>query len=397
MMICLLIGAIGSSITLGQVVVGKETYAAFKGANVVLNKVHDGGKSGIQSRHIYVISEEAFFTKENLALVFEEYEKLFPTPQILTITIFSDRNELQKLINFDAHPMTIEFAETPEGKEAQAKFYERNYPAPQGYLRAKYSRYDSYEFFDYTPLKNSPNPITVTLKSQVKRLLAKDPRGAIFEAVQTGDIEAVRAILNKGIDINFKNDDGNTPMMHAAAAGQDEIIRILAEKQADIGARNKAGYSTIDIACRMEMYGSVKVLVELGANPNSRSVGLATPLITASLTGNKDIIKLLLDAGADVNARTKFDVHALMVAPNADIASLLLSAGAQIDGIDQDNRSALFYAVEDVQPDKIGVLLKHGAKTGLKDKNGNTVIDIVNRIENQEKRQQILKLFKKYP
>lgn len=144
----------------------KVTEEFNKKIEIVLNKVSDGGESGIKSRHIYVSIEEKDFNLDNLKQFFSEYKKLYPEPYILTISVYSSKEMLQRLINFEKQPITIEFTKDEKGKEAARKFYERYYPLPQGYFRAEYNRYGPFEFFDYSPKKESPDMVRISLKTQ---------------------------------------------------------------------------------------------------------------------------------------------------------------------------------------------------------------------------------------
>lgn len=139
------------------------------GIKVVLNKVHDGGKSGIKSRHIFILMNEQDFSLNNLTNLFKECKNLYTEPYILTVTVYSDKEMLEKLINFEKQPVTIEFADNEKGREASKKFYERSYPLPQGYFRAEYNRYGKFEFFDYSPEKEQPEMIRISLKDSINK------------------------------------------------------------------------------------------------------------------------------------------------------------------------------------------------------------------------------------
>jgi ankyrin repeat protein len=60
----------------------------------------------------------------------------------------------------------------------------------------------------------------------------------IHDAARTGDLAGVQAELNKGVDVNAKNDDGQTPLHNAAIQGHKEIAELLIAKGADVNAKN---------------------------------------------------------------------------------------------------------------------------------------------------------------
>lgn len=147
----------------------KSSDVSNENIEIILNKVHDGGKSGIQSRHIFILIEEKKFNLENVRKTFEKYRFIYSTPFILTITIYSDKEMLQRLINFEKQPMTIEFSQDEKGQEAARKFYEEYYPLPTGYFRAEYSRYGDYEYFNYSPGKDKAEMMRISLKDEIKK------------------------------------------------------------------------------------------------------------------------------------------------------------------------------------------------------------------------------------
>ena len=60
-------------------------------------------------------------------------------------------------------------------------------------------------------------------------------------------IAAVKLLLDRGADIHYFNDAGNT-VLHAAVARGDNLVKFLVEHGARITAQNKAGFTPLDIA-----------------------------------------------------------------------------------------------------------------------------------------------------
>ena len=59
----------------------------------------------------------------------------------------------------------------------------------------------------------------------------------IWEAAETGNIEAVKQHLANGADVNAKDKYGRTPLHYAAGHGHKEITEILITKRADVNAK----------------------------------------------------------------------------------------------------------------------------------------------------------------
>src|SRR5690606_37868318 len=88
---------------------------------------------------------------------------------ILRISIYTSRQELVQLREFEDLPFFIEFAETPAGRKAAAEYDERVGPRSEGYFRAEYYRTTAFELIDHSPDKNSPRTERINLKSIAPR------------------------------------------------------------------------------------------------------------------------------------------------------------------------------------------------------------------------------------
>ena len=84
----------------------------------------------------------------------------------------------------------------------------------------------------------------------------------IFEAIENGEANTVRDLLNAGFDVNTKNDDGDTPLMTACYKGNSEIVKILIDAGADVNACGESGIRALDYANKIEIK---KTLLDAGA------------------------------------------------------------------------------------------------------------------------------------
>jgi ankyrin repeat protein len=96
-----------------------------------------------------------------------------------------------------------------------------------------------------------------------------------------------------------KDPDGNTPLLLAVNKGDTEEVRHLIEAGADVNAANNAGVTPLMNAGGMGNKEAVELLIQKGADVNHRTSGNYTPLMQAALVGQLEIVKILLDAGAD--------------------------------------------------------------------------------------------------
>ena len=71
----------------------------------------------------------------------------------------------------------------------------------------------------------------------------------LYEAAESGDIEAVKQHLADGTDIELKcTGCGSTALGHAAKKGHKEIAELLVENGADVNVKTSDGVTPLDMA-----------------------------------------------------------------------------------------------------------------------------------------------------
>lgn len=90
-------------------------------------------------------------------------------------------------------------------------------------------------------------------------------------------LAAVKYLVELGADVNARDNQGYTPLHHAAARGDNELILYLVSKGADVKAVARSGQTTADMANgpvqRVSPFPeTVALLVKLGAKNNNKCV-----------------------------------------------------------------------------------------------------------------------------
>ncbi len=127
----------------------------------------------------------------------------------------------------------------------------------------------------------------------------------VADAAMAGDIEAVRALLTNGADVNAPQGDGMTALHWAAEAGNVEMVGMLLYAGANVQGVTRLGdYTPLHLASKAGKEGVISQLLEAGADPSApTSTGDVTPLHFAAASGSAATVDALLDHGADVNVQ----------------------------------------------------------------------------------------------
>jgi len=154
----------------------------------------------------------------------------------------------------------------------------------------------------------------------------------LTKAVKANDVQAVRALVKSGADVNIRSGDGSTPLLWAANNGSVDIARVLIASKAAVDAANDFGITPLLQASRVGDSAMVDLLLRSGANPSKAHPEGETPLMAASRSGSVPAVRLLLTRGVDVNHAESFQqTTALMWAAaegHIDVVDVLIEAGA---------------------------------------------------------------------
>ena len=171
------------------------------------------------------------------------------------------------------------------------------------------------------------------------------------KAAYYGHLEIVKYLVENGADINAKDNNGWTSLIHAAYNGHLEVVKYLVENKADINAIGKYfGFDGLTSLMFASMNGHlevVKYLVENGANINDRNEAL----MGASISGHLEVVKYLVENGADINTKDYVGITPLIYASmfgNFELVEYLIEKGADVN-IKYKGRKASDYAKNHVK------------------------------------------------
>jgi ankyrin repeat protein len=172
-------------------------------------------------------------------------------------------------------------------------------------------------------------------------------------AALEGSVDAAKALIERGADVNAQDGDGMAPLHLALEFGQCDMALFLLQHSADVNVHDRGGRTPLHLAAKAGCVEAAKLLLGHGADVNVRDGDGNTLLHYAVRSVNKDVIELVL-RDADVNAKNVYGETPLKLL------------------IDQCNR-------RDVEREQcyesVKLLVEHGADPTIKDSDGKTPLD----------------------
>lgn len=246
----------------------------------------------------------------------------------------------------------------------------------------------------------------------------------LTEAIEEMSVEEVKKAISNGVNINNKNDRGETPLIQAIHLQDYDVVETLLEAGADVNARDCHGQTPLIVAVTRADIEMVRILLDMEPDIHVKDYHGYTALMWAKekKTGNvrrgsgiswvkinkkteKGIIPLLINAelsyaidendletvkqaikdGASVNEKNVCGIPPLCLAAwghgNIEVVKALLQAKADIDAKDWDGNTALFYPRN---AEIAHALIVAGATINIKNKKGETPLSIAKKRGNKE-------------
>ncbi|MDA1191103.1 MAG: sigma-70 family RNA polymerase sigma factor [Candidatus Poribacteria bacterium] len=271
---------------------------------------------------------------------------------------------------------------------------------------------------------NRPELAESLLDADPSLVLAHDGYGtALHHAAERGATQVAELLIERGADVNAKDDGGHSPLHNAGHPGpwketeSTEIIALLKANGAVIDIWLAATLGDTDaIAARLDAdpdavnatddegavplfhaahnlhRDAIRLLVARGANPNAVCPDGQTPLSTAILhswdEGGDEAVRLLLDAGAEPDfndccslgmtdrVRERLEADATLAHPgsegwtplheaarwgHSEVVELLIQHGADVNAVDEYSGAPLKVALHHSHEAVADILRQHGA------------------------------------
>ncbi len=220
-----------------------------------------------------------------------------------------------------------------------------------------------------TAIKRGDNTLATLLRSHGAKLSDVPTYADLEDAQQNNDVVKLKELLAELPDntpVNWVNRNGAGLLSGAVEQNQADIVKLLLEKGVAVEGRDQQGRTPL-LNAAMEGDKEKEIaamLLEHGADVNARDNDKSTPLLLAAANPpNKEMAEMLLEHGADVNAQDRIGDTPLTSAVrdhiSADMVELLLRYNADVNLRDGDGNTPLHLA-EAYDPGVSDVLRQHG-------------------------------------
>lgn len=149
---------------------------------------------------------------------------------------------------------------------------------------------------------------------------------SLSDAIIAGKFEQVAEQVRQGMNINFIDEYGFTPLIQAALVNNTDIAALLLRHGAQVDAVDVSGQSALHWAVDNKNLRMTELLLNYHANPNTYTTHGQPALFLPYLRGDQAIQKALLDAGGNLNfakdyINTKLIGHRYELQGLADVVS----------------------------------------------------------------------------
>lgn len=183
-------------------------------------------------------------------------------------------------------------------------------------------------------------------------LKATDGSTPLWRAAKFGKYEVVKQLLPlDGLDINAKSKNFMAPLAEAAREGHEKVVTLLVEKGADLNIKDDEDSTPLLWAACRGKIAVVKEFLSLeGVELDAQDYMGITALGWAVGRGYEEISMLLLDHGADPNIKDhqgrSIVHHAAHSSLQATLRMVLAWKNIQIHGQNEDGYTALHIAAQ---------------------------------------------------
>jgi len=212
-----------------------------------------------------------------------------------------------------------------------------------------------------------------------------EPKKQIYhlhQAAAEGSSERVKLLISGGVDVNAKDEKGNTPLHYAVNASKVDVVQLLVEAGADVNARGNSNRLPLYMAVEEDNIAIAEYLIAHGADVNADR-----PLEDAPYYSSIEMVQLLIANGADINAGPWTALHSAVDKGWMELVELLIRNGAEVNAKDKRGNTPLHYSIQKESWEMTKLLVAKGADTV---KEGLTLLHYMSTYDSRDIVEQLL-------
>ena len=123
----------------------------------------------------------------------------------------------------------------------------------------------------------------------------------LHRAAEENRPDIARALVNRGDDVNGRDDSNATPLFPAAFSNSLQVAILLIENGADVNALDNGSWSPLLLASHFDSVEVAMLLVRNGANIEAKDGDGSSSLYYASLRHSLKLVTFLISNGANTD------------------------------------------------------------------------------------------------
>ena len=176
--------------------------------------------------------------------------------------------------------------------------------------------------------------VVIASWSTAGTMLASASETSLVLSARRGDVSTAQALVAQGANVDESEPDGTTALHWAAQRENLTLVDLLIGAGADVNRANRYGVTPLSLAATNGSAALLDRLLQAGADVHASLPGGETALHTAARTGRVDAVRVLLAHGAKANVDQREETH---------------------------GQTPLMWAAAAGYPDVMGMLLEFGA------------------------------------
>ncbi len=200
-------------------------------------------------------------------------------------------------------------------------------------------------------------------------------------AIDAGHAEAVKLLIESGVDVNASTALGCAPVLYAFACNKKDIAELLIQSGADVKAKTENDITVLMCAAEMCSAETVAACLNGGCDVNARNENGQQAIAGAIKRGDIEILRMLIEAGADLSPHNEIDRPLIIYAvasQNTEMLKYVISLGVDVNALIPELKQSAFWCAASIgNYEMMRVLAEHGADVHTVDVDGFNALDVV--------------------